>query len=333
MPFNEAGECVFTSEKDKHARITYQVNFTYDKHAINEDITAIEPKDIPNHDLLLGGFPCQPFSNAGKRLGFEDAGNRGTLFFNIVKILHEKKPSMFLLENVPTLRTQNRGKTFERVLEELGHHLQFDLLKPRSLLNYHVVVVKLNSRQFGIPQNRRRLYILGLCRERYKKDFKTIEQQIKKLEKRKYTEINLSGVLCDNPEVGDFDDYVISKKIWASHKRRKRENKNNGKGFGYSLVNRNDLYTRTMSARYYKDGSEILVGKEGAHLNECPRMLFPREAARLQGFPDDFIINKVSRNQIYRQFGNSVCVPLVQEIASVVIPYLGSGVSSGTAIK
>ena len=120
MPFNEAGECVFTSEKDEYARITYQVNFTNDKHAINEDITAIEPKDIPNHDLLLGGFPCQPFSNAGKRLGFEDVGNRGTLFFNIVKILHEKKPSMFLLENLPHFELKIEGKRLSEFWKNLA---------------------------------------------------------------------------------------------------------------------------------------------------------------------------------------------------------------------
>ena len=137
----------------------------------------------------------------------------------------------------------------------------------------------------------------------------------------------------DTPEIGKAEDYRISKRLWRSHKRRKRDNLRDGKGFGYSVCTKEDQFTRTMSARYYKDGSEILIGELGAHKNTCPRLLFRREAARLQGFPNDFIIDQVSRTQIYKQFGNSVCVPLVQEIASVVIPYLGSGVSSGTPIK
>jgi DNA (cytosine-5)-methyltransferase 1 len=322
MPFSDQGECVFTSEIDKYARKTYLANYRDDKFPINQDITKIDPQGVPNHDLLLAGFPCQPFSKAGKRQGFEDTEARGTLFFNIVDILRSKRPAMFLLENVATLRTQNKGQIFERLLDELGHKNR-TLFDARNDIDYEVVSVTLNSRQFNVPQNRRRLFLLGLSRDVYPEDIRMqIKSLIKGLEKYEHVTTKLSDVLMDHPHTGKLSDYVISKRLWSSHKRRKKENIKNGKGFGYSVVTKASAYTRTMSARYYKDGSEILVGIEGAHKNRCPRMLFPREVARLQGFPDSYIINKVSRTQIYKQFGNSVCVPIIKEISNIIIPYL-----------
>jgi DNA (cytosine-5)-methyltransferase 1 len=276
------GRCVFTSEWDKFAQQTYAANFGEIPHG---DITEIHEMDIPNHDVLLAGFPCQPFSQAGLKKGFDDI--RGTLFFDIVRILKAKKPKMVLLENVKGFASHDKGNTFKVVcnnLEKLGYEVHTQLL---------------NARDFGVPQNRARIYIVGIDRTRtLKKEF-TFPTPPK-------SETQVGKILERNVP----DKYTISNKLWAGHKRRLKEHREKGNGFGYSLFDSDSSYTSTISARYYKDGSEILIRQTGKN----PRKLTPREAARLQGFPDSFKI-PVSDAQAYRQFGNSVAVPVITAIA------------------
>ena len=279
-------ECVFTSEWDKFANITYKENFN-DNFNIAGDITKINESDIPEHNLLLAGFPCQAFSQAGKKRGFEDT--RGTLFFDIARILQKKKPSYFLLENVKQLVGHDKknkkdkiGRTLSIILETLGE------------LGYNVHWKTLKARDFGVPQNRERIYIFG---------------SLKKVNFKFPNPFDLDLRLGDILEEIVDEKYIISDKLWAGHQRRKKMNKLKGKGFGYGLFNKDSKYTNTLSARYYKDGSEILI----ENLNTNPRKLTPREAARLQGFPDNFKI-PVSNNQAYKQFGNSVAVPVIEAI-------------------
>ncbi|WP_151193831.1 DNA cytosine methyltransferase [Cysteiniphilum sp. JM-1] len=278
----EDAKCVFTSEIDKHAIITYQANFNGAE--VNGDITTIEESHIPEHDILLAGFPCQPFSQAGLKKGFSDT--RGTLFFDIERILKYRKPKAFLLENVKQLKGHDKGNTLKTILDHL-HGIGYKNTK------YEV----LKARDFGIPQNRERIYIVGFLDENIKFDFPN------PLNKK----TRVGDILEDNVD----DKYTISDRLWSGHKRRKLENKKNGKGFGYGLFNKSSEYTNTLSARYYKDGSEILIEQKGKN----PRKITPIEAKRLQGFPEDFKI-PVSNTQAYKQFGNSVCVPVIYAIAS-----------------
>ena len=270
--------CVFSSEWDKFSQMTYEANF---KHKPNGDITKIEAKDIPSFDILLAGFPCQPFSNAGHKKGFEDT--RGTLFFDICRIIDFHKPQVLLLENVKGFKSHNKGQTFATVkksLEDLGYQIYSQVL---------------NSKDFGVPQNRERIYIVAF------RDFVKFNFPLPLKNKTR-----LGAILEKNVE----EKYTISDKLWDGHKRRKIEHQKKGNGFGYSIFDEDSLYTSTISARYYKDGSEILIEQK----NDNPRKLTPREAARLQGFPDDFVI-PVSDVQAYKQFGNSVSVPVLEAIA------------------
>ena len=280
------GECVFSSEWDKFAQQTYLANFGESPHG---DITQVELKDVPRHDILIGGFPCQPFSHAGLKRGFEDT--RGTLFFDVARIIDNRKPSMVLLENVKGFTTHDKGRTMavvKETLEDLGYNV------------FHRV---LNARDFGVPQNRERVFIVAIN----KKKLGSIgfEYPIPKK-----TETKLGDILESKVD----DKYTISNKLWAGHKRRLREHRKKGNGFGYSLFNSNSPYTSTISARYYKDGSEILIEQKEAN----PRKLTPREASRLQGFPESFKI-PVSDNQAYKQFGNSVAVPVIHAIAKNMV--------------
>lgn len=281
---------VFSSEIDKFAIKTYRANFSDIPFG---DITKIPSKDIPNFDILAGGFPCQAFSQAGKKLGFYDA--RGTLFFEIARILKEKRPKAFLLENVKNLKTHNKGNTYKTIENIL------------TSLNYKVYTTLFKAKDFSLPQNRERIYIVGFDKEKVKNyndfSFPTPPQ----------TKTRLGDILekCVDKK------YTISDKLWLGHKRRKSEHKEKGNGFGYSLFYENSPYTNTLSARYYKDGSEILIHQD----NENPRKITPREAARLQGFPEEFII-PVSDTQSYKQFGNSVAVPVIYSIAKNIIKVL-----------
>ncbi len=284
-------ECVFSSEWDKFAVVTYKNNFG---NAPYGDITKINENDVPDHDILCAGFPCQAFSHAGKKLGFEDT--RGTLFFDVVRIIKHKKPSIVFLENVRGLKSHNGGNTFKTILDilnDLGYHVKHDIL---------------SGKDFGVPQNRRRIYIVGFLDKCISDNFVFPEP---------IGEHIIVGDILDE----DVDKkYYISKRLWASHKARKERNSQNGKGFGYQLVTENSNYTATLSARYYKDGSEILVKIPRKH---TPRKLTPRECARLQGFPESFVI-PVSDTQAYKQFGNSVCVPVIKQIAAKIFEAIDS---------
>ncbi len=287
IPFQElGGKCVFTSEFDPYAVKTYSTNFG--GNDIHGDITEIESKDIPDFEVLLAGFPCQPFSQAGLHLGFSDT--RGTLFFEVERIIRDKRPHAFLLENVKQLVGHDHGNTFKVIIEHL------------KALNYSADYKVLAARDFGVPQIRERIYIVGFDREYYNLDdnFHFVFPEPSNVQTR------LGNIL----EKHVNDKYTLSDKLWQGHQTRKERNKQNGKGFGYSLFNDESRYVSTLSARYYKDGSEILIEQVGKN----PRKLTPRECARLQGFPEEYII-PVSDCRAYKQFGNSVSVPVIRAIS------------------
>lgn len=287
IPFDElGGDCVFTSEWDKFAQQTYYANFG---EIPEGDITKIPVETIPPHDILLAGFPCQPFSMAGKKKGFFDT--RGTLFFNIEKIIEYHKPSVVFLENVKNLRNHDKGRTFQVIKDRL------------EKLGYKVFDTVLNAKEFGVPQNRERIYII--C-------FKDNDTNFKFPVPPK-TKVKVGDILEKETE----KDYTLSDKLWKGHQKRKENHKKKGNGFGFSLFDSESPYTSTITARYYKDGAEILIKQEGKN----PRKITPREAARLQGFPDTFKI-PVSDTQAYRQFGNSVAVPVIRAIAKQIFKYI-----------
>jgi len=286
-------QCVFSSEIDKYCIQTYITNFG--KTNFFGDISQIGNnkqinKSIPDFDVLLAGFPCQPFSQAGLKKGFNDT--RGTLFFWIENILKVKKPKAFLLENVKHLKGHDKGKTLNIILKSLRK-------------DYYVPDPKvLNAKDFGLPQNRERIYIVGFSKNH--SHFEFPNPSFKKTTVGDILEKNVSK------------DYTISKKLWDGHKRRKKEHQLKGNGFGYGLFEKHSAHTNTISARYYKDGSEALISRGK---NKLPRKLTERECARLQGFPDHFKI-PVSRNQAYKQFGNSVPVNVVEAICERMLKYL-----------
>lgn len=312
-------KCVFASEWDKFARKTYEANFynlapdLFDNNHFAGDINKVPLSSIPDFDILCAGFPCQPFSYAGLRKGFEDA--RGTLFFRIAEIVKSKietgnPPEVLFLENVKGLLNHDKGRTFRTIcsiLDDLGYKVSYKVL---------------NAKNFGVPQNRERIFIvawrndnpvldfhfpLGLTEERHPilKD-----EDIIKVAKTRLGDILLPIV---------DEKYTISERLYAGHLRRKQNHKNKGNGFGFSLFSGDSPYTSTISARYYKDGSEILIEQDGNR----PRKLHPIEAARLQGFPIGAGFNiVVSDTQAYKQFGNSVAVPMVTAIANQIFEQL-----------
>ena len=291
IPFQElGGKCVFSSEWDKFAQKTYRVNFG---EMPQGDITQIESDSIPDFDVLLGGFPCQPFSSAGLKKGFDDT--RGTLFFEIERIMRDKRPKVFLLENVKQLRSHDRGRTLRVILEHI------------ESLDYYVKYEILRAGDFGVPQNRERTYIVGFDKHYYNlSENYDFQFPVPTFEKTR-----LGNILED-----DVDDrYTLTDTIWNGFQRRKQNNINRGAGFGYCLFDEDSPYVSTLVARYYKDGQEILIN-QGEDKN--PRKLTPRECARLQGFPDNFII-PVSNMQAYKQFGNSVAVPVVRAVAKRIV--------------
>jgi DNA (cytosine-5)-methyltransferase 1 len=282
------GKCVFSSEWDKFAQQTYEANFGEKPHG---DITEIPSAAIPRHDVLVAGFPCQPFSHAGLKMGFQDT--RGTLFFDVARIVNDKKPSLLLLENVKGFKSHDKGRTFETVVASLDE------------LGYDTFSTVLNASDFGLPQNRERIFIVGVNRKKIGK----IEFNFPKPPK---TVVKVGDILEENVD----SKYVLSNKLWSGHKRRLREHRERGNGFGYSLFDSESPRTSTISARYYKDGSEILIARKGN-----PRKITPREAARLQGFPETFVI-PVSDTQAYKQFGNSVAVNVISAIAKEMVKLL-----------
>lgn len=296
------GVCVFSSEFEKNAQATYETNYSEFPFG---DITSIDPRDIPSHDVLVGGFPCQPFSHAGKKLGIEDT--RGTLFYNIALIIQNKRPKVLLLENVRGLISHDKGHTLKVVLTTLideGYHCNIPDHIVRGddieLLKKEAKKMVMKSCEFGVPQNRQRIYIVL-----WRNDLPVVFNY----PSPEPIQTFVGQILEDNVA----DEYTISDRLWSGHKSRKMRNKQLGKGFGYNMVNENSAYTSTISARYYKDGSEILIEQK----DKNPRKLTPREAGRLQGFSDDFILNP-SKVQAYKQFGNSVTIPVVYAVADQI---------------
>lgn len=325
LPFQElGGECVFTSEWDKFSQKVYATNFG---HLPNGDITKIIAKDIPDHDILLGGFPCQAFSQAGLKKGFNDS--RGTMFFEIQRLLAEKRPKAFLLENVKQLKGHDKGRTLTHILETLegtnDQQVPDDIPMSEEArkalsakLRYQVFYKVLRARDFGVPQNRERIFIVGFDTDYYGDsiDF----EEIFSFPNPPMNATRLGDILEDSSKLDP--KYTLSDKLWEGHLRRKEEHKEKGNGFGYSLFTEDSPYTSTLSARYYKDGSEILISQ--SQLKKNPRKLTPRECARLQGFPESYVIDAVSDGQAYKQFGNSVCVPVIRAVAKQMLAAMKS---------
>ena len=324
LPFqNLGGECLFSSEWDKFSIKTYAANFG---ELPKGDISKISSTEIPSHDVLLAGFPCQAFSQAGLRKGFADT--RGTMFFEIQRILAAKQPKAFLLENVKQLKGHDKGKTLKTILEILRGENDLNIPDDYPVseevrnsmnkkLNYAVDFRVLRANNFGVPQKRERIYIVGFNRDFFDESVdldKKISEMFSYLEnKRSSTRL---GDILENNSIID-SKYTISDRLLAGHIRRRKEHKIKGNGFGYSLFNEDSPFCNTISARYYKDGSEILIDQTDVDKN--PRKLTPRECARIQGFPDEFLVNAVSDVQIYKQFGNSVSVPVIQKIAENIV--------------
>ncbi len=319
LPFQAlGGKCVFTSEWDKFSQKTYIANYG---EVPNGDITKIQAADIPEHDILLGGFPCQSFSQAGLKKGFSDT--RGTMFFEIQRILTERRPKAFLLENVKQLRGHDKGRTLKTILSILrGEHegeVHVDIpMSDESRhalsddLNYWVDFKVLRAGDFGSPQNRERIFIIGFDKDYYGENARF--EDVFSWPEAPRTPTRVGDILEDLSNIDSKDDkFTISSRLWEGHQRRKDGHKSKGNGFGYSLFNAKSEYTNTISARYYKDGSEILIDQ--SELDKNPRKLTPRECARLQGFPEEFIVDAVSQCQIYKQFGNSVCVNVIEAVA------------------
>jgi DNA (cytosine-5)-methyltransferase 1 len=292
---NAGGTCLFSSEYDPYPAKIYEDNFG-EKPA--GDITKIDAKDIPAHDILVGGFPCQPFSIAGvskkgslgRKHGFEDE-TQGTLFFDVARIIKYHKPKMFLLENVKNLKSHDKGNTFKiilKTLQELGYNVQ-DKIIDGGLL---------------VPQHRERIYIVGTLDHKQPFEFPEIKAKDKTLE----------DIL--EPEGKVDSKYTLSDKLWAGLQRHANKHKEKGNGFGFGLKKRNER-ARTLSARYYKDGSEILID-QGPKKN--PRRLTPQECSRLMGFPKKFKIT-VSDTRAYKCFGNSVVVPVVERLAKQMVKH------------
>lgn len=309
------GKCVFTSEWNDWSKKTYSTNFG-EGHCFAGDIVSYPAEEVPDHDVLLAGFPCQPFSIAGvskknalgRPHGFE-CTTQGTLFFDVARIIAAKSPQAFLLENVKNLVSHNKGDTFKIILKTL-----------RDELGYNVYYKVIDGKYF-VPQHRERIIIAGF---REKTDFSwdnlNLPTQGPKLDTILHPE-NGSELAEEPYTVGPkakvHSKYVLSDKLWTYLQAYAEKHRAAGNGFGFGLVSRGDI-ARTLSARYYKDGSEILVSR-GKGRN--PRRLTPRECARLMGFPDTFKI-PVSDTQAYRQFGNSVIVPAIQEVARLMLPHI-----------
>lgn len=295
LAFSQAGGlCVYASEWDKYCQIQYKQNFGMEPDG---DITQIEAASIPDHDILVAGFPCQPFSIAGvskknslgRATGFLDKA-QGTLFFDVARIIAEKRPKAFMLENVKNLKNHDKGNTWKVIEETLKD------------LDYHVFAEVIDGSAF-VPQHRERIIIVGFDAQRYGNDVQ-FAFDLKRPRKR--------PALKDILETEGVDRYTLSDKLWSYLQNYAKKHRARGNGFGFGMPDLNGV-TRTLSARYYKDGSEILIRQEGKN----PRKLTPRECARLQGYPDEYRI-VVSDTQAYKQFGNSVVVPLMAQVAKLI---------------
>lgn len=314
------GRCVFTCEWNPWSQQTYLANFEID-HPIHGDIRGVAESDIPPHDVLLAGFPCQPFSIAGvskknalgQPHGFQ-CETQGTLFFDIARILKYHRPAAFLLENVKNLVSHDRGRTFEVILrtlrDELGYHVQWRVIDARS----------------WVPQHRERIFIVGF-REETGFSFDQLKPPV--LDRAPCLRDILhpedgseepEPPYTDGPKAKVADKYTLSEKLWKYLQEYSERHRSRGNGFGYGLFGPDDV-ARTLSARYYKDGSEILIRQKG----RPPRRLTPRECARLMGFdgPGKRLFRiPVSDTRAYQQFGNAVAVPVVESIARLMVPHI-----------
>lgn len=296
LAFESAGgRCVYSNEWNKYSQQTYFANFGEQPEG---DITKVDENSIPDHDVLVAGFPCQPFSIAGvskknslgRETGFQDK-TQGTLFFDVCRILKAKRPKAFLLENVKNLKSHDKGRTFKIIMESLNE------------LKYDVYTAILDGQNY-VPQHRERILIVGFDKERYGESLPFSFDINPK---------NPKPLMKDILEKSADDKYTLSDKLWLYLQNYAAKHKAAGNGFGYGMADRNGI-SRTLSARYYKDGSEILIEQK----DKNPRRLTPRECARLQGFSDDFKI-VVSDTQAYKQFGNSVVVPLMADVAKLIV--------------
>lgn len=283
------GKCVFSSDYDKFSQQTYEINFGEKPHG---DINTIDVKDIPKHDVLCGGFPCQPFSIAGvsKKIslgrghGFDDV-KQGNLFFSVADIIDYHRPAAFILENVKNLKSHDKGRTFKIIHDTLAKKLGY------------TVYTKIIDARTVVPQHRERIFLIGFREPRHF-EFPEFPKDGPKL----------GSILESMPD----PKYTLSDHLWRYLQNYAAKHKAAGNGFGFGLVTKDDT-TRTLSARYHKDGSEILLEQKGLN----PRRLTPRECARLMGYPDTFEF-KVSDTQAYRQFGNSVVVGVVERLAVAI---------------
>lgn len=321
------GQCVFTSEWNKYAQETYRANFPHDDHKVYGDITKIDENDIPEHDVLLAGFPCQPFSIAGvskknslgRAHGFADE-TQGTLFFDVVRILRHHRPKAFLLENVKNLLSHDRGNTMRVILHALDE-LDYDV-------DYRVI-----DAQSWVPQHRERIFIVGFRRD-YPTNFTMDDVVFPDYKPPKLVDIlhpeDGSEVaeepFTEGPQATVTSKYTLTPNLWEYLQNYAAKHKAKGNGFGFGLRGPEDV-ARTLSARYYKDGSEILIAQSGG----IPRRLTPRECARLMGFDKPgsnhpWII-PVSDTQAYRQFGNAVAAPAVAAVANAMEPWLRNTVA------
>ena len=312
------GHAVFSSEWNEFSARTYRTNYGF-AETMAGDITQVDANDIPDCDVVLAGLPCQPFSLAGvskkrslgRETGFRDK-TQGTLFFDVARIIAAKRPAAFLLENVKNLTSHDRGRTFKVILDALQNELGYEV---------HWKVV---DGQHFVPQHRERIYIVGF---RSKTDFtwddlKYPDHQPVLADILHKTDGTEPYLPWDGEKYFDFehnkvqDKYTLTPRLWQYLQDYKKKHEALGHGFGYGLVTP-DMVSRTLSARYHKDGSEILV----AQGDERPRRLTPRECARLMGYPDELRI-PVSDTQAYRQFGNSVVVPAIAEVARIMRPHI-----------
>ena len=291
---NAGGTCVYSSEWNKFSADTYEANFGERPAG---DITKVRASEIPDHDVLAAGFPCQPFSIAGvskKRSlnmpdGFEDP-TQGTLFFDVARIIREKRPRAFLLENVKNLRSHDGGNTFRVIMDALlglGYDVHYKVIDASAV----------------VPQHRERIFIAGFDGQA---DFEFPDLPNARPKFRSVLDRRVPA------------KYTLGDNLWRTLQRHAANSKKKGNGFGYGIADRNGI-SRTLSARYYKDGAEVLV----AQRNKNPRRLTPRECARLMGFPEDFEI-PVSDTQAYRQFGNAVVPPVVEAVAHAMAPHVSA---------
>ena len=295
------GKCVFSSEWNKFSRITYSENFGQDPYG---DITKIDENSIPDHDILSAGFPCQPFSIAGvskknslgKPHGFLDK-LQGNLFFDIARIIKAKRPKAFILENVKNLIHHDKGKTFHIIMNTLTNELGY------------IVFWKVIDASSFVPQHRERIIIVGFRSDMDYSKFVFPENHKNRLD--------LLSILDERAD----SKYTLTDKMWEYLQDYAEKHRKKGNGFGYGLIDpKKEKITRTLSARYYKDGSEILIYQEGKN----PRRLTPEECRRLMGFPEGFKI-PVSDAQAYRQFGNAVVPEVIKTVAANVIKVMEDG--------